>query len=95
MDLNAGQIKKLLKNWHFYKASISTAGDGKLKDAVEAIERFVNSLNDVDKRIVTARFFDRAEVDIVAKMVHMSRRAVYYRIEGIVNEMVFCLDFVL
>jgi len=41
---------------------------------------------------MTARFFDRAEMEDVAKIVHMSRRAVYYRIEGILKDMAFCLD---
>ena len=59
---------------------------------VEAIERFVSTLNEVDRRIMTARFFDRAEMEDVAKIVHMSRRAVYYRIEGILKDMAFCLD---
>ena len=92
MDSSVKEIKKLLKNWHFYKACILNGEGAGLKKKVEAVERYINTLDEVDRKIIRMRFFERAEVNFIANKLFKSRRAVYYRIDGIVKEIVDCLE---
>lgn len=90
MYLSKSEIKRLLKNWYFYKASISTLEDGgQLKKKLDAIERAINALADVNKTIMRMRFYDCAEMETIAERVFMSRQAVYKRIENVVENMVY------
>ena len=92
MHLSSSEIKKLLKGWHFYKASILIAQDGgELERKLNAIEKNVGNLNDVDRTIFRMRFFERAEVEVVVAQVYLSRRAVYKRIDKAVEKMVYCI----
>jgi len=93
MNLNATEIKKLLKNWHFYKASILSIGSGSdLEIKLEKVEKAVNTLDDVNRTIIKMRFFERQEMEDVAKLVFMTRQAVYKRIKKTLETIVYMLS---
>ena len=92
MTLSVSEIKKLLKNWHFYKASISSERDGgELKRKLDAIERVAGAFDAADNALIKMRYFDCTEVGIIAKRMHVTERAVYKRLEKIAREIEYCL----
>jgi len=45
-----------------------------------------------DKALIKMRYFDCAEVGIIAKHMHITERAVYKRLEKIAKEIEYCLS---
>lgn len=64
-----------------------TQGQSGLAKELNAIEEYINLLDDVDKVIMQSRYFDCVEMEVVAANVYMTSRAVYYRISSIVRDM--------
>lgn len=89
MNLTTTEIKKLLKKWHFYKAVIITSQEEGLTRKINAIEKYLQSLEGIDSAIMRLRFYQRVDIDTIASQVFMSRRAVYYRIDKVIKEMAF------
>ena len=89
MNLNVNEIKKLLKRWHFYKAIILTSQEEELIRKLNAIETYINALDGVDSVIMRMRFYQKVDMDTIASQVFMSRRAVYYRIDKVLEDMAF------
>ena len=84
------EIKNSLKNWHYYRASITNPEDGgELKRKLDAIERSLSVLDDISRAIVKMRFFEKTEMDIVAKRVYITRQAVYKRLDKAYTEMMY------
>ena len=89
MVSGASEIRKLLKNWYFYKAHISSVeNSGEIEKKLTAIERYIDTLDDVDSKIIRMRFFENASAERIAAEAYISRRAVFYRINKIVADMV-------
>lgn len=89
MNLNVNEIKRLLKRWHFYKAIILTSQEEELIRKLNAIETYINALDGVDSVIMRMRFYQKVDMDTIASQVFMSRRAVYYRIDKVLEDMAF------
>ena len=90
MHLSTTEIKKLLKNWHFYRASITSSEDGgELKRKLDAVEKSLSVLDDISKAIIKMRYFEKIEMEIVASRVYMTRQAVHKRIVKAQSEMMF------
>jgi len=89
MNLNVDEIKRLLKRWHFYKAIILTSQEEELIRKLNAIETYISALDGVDSVIMCMRFYQKVDMDTIASQVFMSRRAVYYRIDKVLEDMAF------
>lgn len=87
MHLSVSEIKKLLKKWHFYKAHTSTSAQDELARKVNAVEKAVAALDDLDKKIIQMHYIQGAEIEIVMAHVFMARSSVYYRLNVAVKEM--------
>ena len=87
MNLTISEIKKLLKNWHFYKANVTALQENsELKRKLELIERAVSMLEDINREIITMYYFNRFTIETTASLVFMSVRGTYYRIDSAVKE---------
>lgn len=92
MHLCASEIKKLLKKWHFYKAHALNSVEGdELTKKINAIEKAITSLEDVDQTIIRLKYFQGLEVDTVKSNVFLSRSVIYWRINRAVNEMSYII----
>ena len=92
MHLPVSEIKKLLKNWHFYKACISSSKDDtELGRKLEKIEKAVSMLDDVSSTIIKKHYFENTEMDIVINLVFMSRPGVYKRLNKALAEVSFLI----
>jgi DNA-directed RNA polymerase specialized sigma subunit len=92
MHLSASEIKKLLQGWHFYKASISSSEDGgTLAKKICAVEKAIAALPEIDQTIIRKKYIQRIDGDIVAAQVHITRRAVYYRIKRAFRDMEYMI----
>ena len=91
MNLTASEIKRMLKSWHFYKASTLSLEVGELKRKVDAIEKAINALDDCDAAFIQMRYFKRYEVETIANELHITRQAVYKRLNKILDRIVYCL----
>ena len=92
MHLTTDEIKKLLKNWHFYRMLVSTSGnDMELKRKLDAVERSLVVLDDVSRTIIQARYFDKTEMNVVVEKAFMARSAVYKRIDKALAEMSYVI----
>ena len=92
MNLSVTEIKKLLKNWHSYKASISSLENGgELQRKLDAIERSLTVLDEISFAIIKMRYFDKTEMEIIIKKAYVSRSNVYRRMEKAYTQMVYYL----
>ena len=83
MSLTTNEIKTMLQTWHFYKAAcLSSEDGGKLKKEVDAIEAYINALEEQSSEIMRLRFFECVPVEKIARKKHMTRQAVYKRIDA-------------
>ena len=93
MLLTTSEIKRLLKDWHFCKAYSSASKDGgELERQLTAIETAINSLEVNDAAVIRMRYFDKAEINYLAKKLCITRQAVDKRINKIVERMAFCIS---
>jgi DNA-directed RNA polymerase specialized sigma subunit len=51
------------------------------------IEKYIDCLDDVNKKIMRMFYFEGTDADKIAAAVYISRRAVYYRIDSFINGM--------
>ena len=92
MNLSVSEIKKLLKNWYFYKAfSLSSQDGGVLAKQINAVERAINALEECDAVIVKMKYFERTEMEILTAHFFISRQAIYKRLETILKRISFCI----
>jgi hypothetical protein len=87
MYLSASEIKRLLHNWQYFKANSSPSGVDALSKKVNAIERAMEALPELDGKIVTLKYVQHMDGDGVAACVHMSRQligqfAFHFRVEN-------------
>ena len=88
MLLTVSEIKKLLKNYYTYKASISGASaESHLKRKLDALDRAVAALDEESKQIVDLVFYKRQSVENVALILNYSRSTLYYRVNIILDEL--------
>ena len=93
MNLTAAEIKKRLKDWYFLKAFISTTGGGgNLEKELNAIERAIEALDKNDAAVIRMRYFDKAEVEFIAKKLFLSRQAVDKRLNKTLERIAFCIS---
>lgn len=90
MDLSADGIKRLLKDYYFYKMQAASGADG-LSERLESLERCIDALDEENRNIMRWIFFDKVPVVDVAVRLHLSRQAVYDRVNSVAKRMSFCL----
>lgn len=66
-----------------------TSQEEELVRKLNAIETYINALDGVDSAIMRMRFYQKVDMDTIASQVFMSRRAVYYRIDKVLEDMAF------
>lgn len=66
-----------------------TSQEEELIRKLNAIETYINALDGVDSVIMRMRFYQKVDMDTIASQVFMSRRAVYYRIDKVLEDMAF------
>jgi DNA-directed RNA polymerase specialized sigma subunit len=49
-------------------------------------------MDEVDSGVIRMRYFDRTEIEIIAKRMFVSERAVYKRLDRIIADIVYCLN---
>ena len=92
MYLSASEIKKLLQKWRFYKAHTMNSVEGdELAKKINAIEKTIAFLDDVDQTIIRLKYFQGLEMDIVKSNVFLSRSVIYWRIDRAVNEISYII----
>lgn len=57
-----------------------------------AIERAINALEINDAAVIRMRYFDKAEINYIAKTLCITRQAVDKRLNKIVERMAFCIS---
>ena len=82
MSLTLKEIKKMLKAWHFYKASslISESG-ANLKKTVSLIEGAVEALPAQNREAVKLHYYERVPIESIAAIQHVCWQAIYKRID--------------
>jgi DNA-directed RNA polymerase specialized sigma24 family protein len=90
MDLSADGIKRLLKDYYFYKMQAAN-GAGGVSESLESLERCIDALDEENRDIMRWIFFDKVAVVDVAVKLHLSRQAIYDRVNSVVKRISFCL----
>ena len=92
MHLQASEIKRMLKKWHFYKACILPLESGnELERKLNAVEKAVAALDDVDKTIIQLKFMQGADIDLIASKVFLAHSSVYKRIDKAIQELAYLI----
>ena len=92
MHSKMNEIKKLLKNYYFYKATISDCGmeSNPLKDKMFAIDSVLNKLDSADKSLIELYYFKKNSAEDTAKLLHIGYATVYRRLNTIIKEILYC-----
>lgn len=56
---------------------------------LNAIEKYIDSLEGMDASIMRMRFYQKLDIETISSQVFMSRRAIYYRIDKIIKDIAF------
>ena len=92
MNLTTTEIKKLLKKWHFYKAVTLSSPEEELARKINAIEKAVGILEDIDQEIIQLKYYQGVEIDIIQSKVCLSRSGVYYRLNNALREIKYIIE---
>jgi DNA-directed RNA polymerase specialized sigma subunit len=85
----------MLRKWHFYKAIVSASETGgELKKQIDAIERVIYALDDENAKIIKLHYFDGVGTDTIAGRIHISERAVFYRLTTIIKDIQYILGMI-
>jgi DNA-directed RNA polymerase specialized sigma subunit len=69
----------------------AASGAGGLSEKLESLERCIDALDEENRNIMRWIFFDKVPVVDVAVRLHLSRQAVYDRVNSVAKRMSFCL----
>ena len=84
MNSGTKEIKKLLKNYCLYRASISNMEKSvSLKQKLDALDNAVNAMDEESKKIVELVFYKRQSVEDAAYAMGYARSTMFYRVNGI------------
>lgn len=56
---------------------------------LNAIEKYIDSLEGMDASIMRMRFYQKLDIETISSQVFMSRRSIYYRIDKIIKDIAF------
>ena len=59
---------------------------------LNAIENYIEKLDDVDRTIMRMKYYECAEGEVIAAHVYMTRRTVYKRIDRIIRDMIYWIS---
>ena len=81
----------MLKNWHFYKGCISSC-DSDFSRKMRRVEAFISNLDDLDKKIITMRYFECCSMSIVAERLSMHRVSLHRKLKKVLNKLQFVCE---
>ena len=93
MHLTMGEIRNLLKDWHYYKAYITSSNsENELIGKLNAIEKAVASLDEISRKAIELHYFKCATIEITAAHVYMTVRGTYYRIASAIKKVAYLIE---
>ena len=92
MNLTVSEIKKLLNKWHFYKAITLSSPKEELTRKINAVEKAIFTLEDIDQEIIRMKYFQAVDIELIQAQVFLSRSGVYYRINNALKELKYIIE---
>lgn len=92
MNLTTIEIKKLLNKWHFYKAVTLSSPEEELARKINAIEKAICNLEDIDQEIIRLRYFQTVDIELIQTKVYLSRSGIYYRLNNAIKEIKYIIE---
>jgi DNA-directed RNA polymerase specialized sigma24 family protein len=82
VHLSVKEIKKLLKNYCFFKSSISSVESrSALKEKLDLVSNALTAMDDESRRAIEMVYFERQPIENVARQFQIAPSTVYYRID--------------